>query len=280
MLWPYLVLFVNGHCNFTAFSQDVTISLTTELQTNNTRRALSNEDSWPLSSPCNMLLIHAISSFAYAVLHFNNLVTASYPYGKFNSFDMKYPHTLCRNCITSQGRLKIKMPYYQYSHLKAKTGSRTPYLWNGNSILGKTVFILQRGPGPCITNVIATCRKNLSQWERAFLWKLRCHWLKFLRRVAKTLVIQGPGPSLLSSNRWASSVHEGLTGETSAVDDIAFIVVRDGFPDTPKYRPQIRADDGRNNTLSTAKAAGYYSHQKHGVIDTDINIIIININII
>ena len=46
--------------------------------------------------------------------------------------------------------------------------------------------------GPCITNVFATCRKNFSQWERSFLWKLRCHWLKFLRRVAKTLVIQGP----------------------------------------------------------------------------------------
>ena len=50
-----------------------------------------------------------------------------------------------------------------------------------------------RSPGPCITNVIATCRKNFSQWESSFLWKLRCHWLKFLRRVAKTLVIQGPG---------------------------------------------------------------------------------------
>ena len=52
------------------------------------------------------------------------------------------------------------------------------------------------GPGPCITNVIATSRKNFSQWESSFLWKLRCHWLKFLRRVAKTLVIQGPGPLL------------------------------------------------------------------------------------
>ena len=55
-------------------------------------------------------------------------------------------------------------------------------------------------PGPCITNVIATCRKNFSQWESSFLWKLRCHWLKFLRRVAKTLVIQGPGPGALKSN--------------------------------------------------------------------------------
>ena len=60
-------------------------------------------------------------------------------------------------------------------------------------------------PGPCITNVIATCRKNFSQWERSFLWKLRCHWLKFLRRVAKTLVIQGP--ELLSC---AVSVHGPL----------------------------------------------------------------------
>ena len=49
------------------------------------------------------------------------------------------------------------------------------------------------GTGPCITNAIATCRKNFSQWERSFLWKLRYHWLEFLRRVAKTLVIQGPG---------------------------------------------------------------------------------------
>ena len=49
-------------------------------------------------------------------------------------------------------------------------------------------------PGPCITNVIATCRKNFSQWESSFLWKLRYHWLKFLRRVAKTVVIQGPVP--------------------------------------------------------------------------------------
>ena len=58
--------------------------------------------------------------------------------------------------------------------------------WHGNTF--------RRVTGPCITNVIATCRKNFSQWESSFLWKLRCHWLKFLRRVAKTLVIQGPGP--------------------------------------------------------------------------------------
>ena len=35
---------------------------------------------------------------------------------------------------------------------------------------------------PRIINVTATRRKNLSQWERSFLWKLRCHWPKFPRR--------------------------------------------------------------------------------------------------
>ena len=47
-------------------------------------------------------------------------------------------------------------------------------------------------PGPCITNVFATRRKNFSQWYRSFQRKLLSHWLKFLRHVAITLVIQGP----------------------------------------------------------------------------------------
>ena len=49
-----------------------------------------------------------------------------------------------------------------------------------------------KGPGPCITNVFATRRKNFSQWHRSFQRKLLSHWLKFLRHVAITLVIQGP----------------------------------------------------------------------------------------
>ena len=49
------------------------------------------------------------------------------------------------------------------------------------------------GTGPCITTVFATRRKNFSQWYRSFQRKLLSHWLKFLRHVAITLVIQGPG---------------------------------------------------------------------------------------
>ena len=41
-------------------------------------------------------------------------------------------------------------------------------------------------PGPCITNVIATCRKNFSQWERSFLCGMgvyghRCRRLRLYR---------------------------------------------------------------------------------------------------
>ena len=50
----------------------------------------------------------------------------------------------------------------------------------------------QTGPGPCIINVFATRRKNFSQWHRSFQRKLLSHWLKFLRHVAITLVIQDP----------------------------------------------------------------------------------------
>ena len=62
--------------------------------------------------------------------------------------------------------------------------------------------------GPCITNVFATRRKNFSQWHRSFQRKLLSHWLKFLRHVAITLVIQGPVSvipwwPMESTHKWA-----------------------------------------------------------------------------
>ena len=36
--------------------------------------------------------------------------------------------------------------------------------------------------GPCLTTAIWRCRKNSSQWQRSFQWKLYSHWLKFLRQ--------------------------------------------------------------------------------------------------
>ena len=53
-------------------------------------------------------------------------------------------------------------------------------------------YLVEAAAGPCITNVFATRRKNFSQWHRSFQRKLLSHWLKFLRHVAITLVIQGP----------------------------------------------------------------------------------------
>ena len=48
--------------------------------------------------------------------------------------------------------------------------------------------------GPCLTTAIWRCRKNSSQWQRSFQWKLHSHWLKFLRQRHVAVVRQGPGP--------------------------------------------------------------------------------------
>ena len=47
--------------------------------------------------------------------------------------------------------------------------------------------------GPCCTIVTCRCPKNFSQWERSFLWKLRCHWLKSLQQRQIAVVWQGSG---------------------------------------------------------------------------------------
>ena len=46
--------------------------------------------------------------------------------------------------------------------------------------------------GLCLTTATWRCRKNFSQWELSFLWKLRCHWLKGLRQRQIPVVRQGP----------------------------------------------------------------------------------------
>ena len=68
--------------------------------------------------------------------------------------------------------------------------------WTMYLCMDSVKFLLET-PGPCITNVFATRRKNFSQWHRSFQRKLLSHLLKFLRHVAITLVIQGPGASIV-----------------------------------------------------------------------------------
>ena len=50
--------------------------------------------------------------------------------------------------------------------------------------------------GPCLTTATWRCRKNFSQWERSFLWKLRSHWLKGLRQ--RQIAVARPGILILS----------------------------------------------------------------------------------
>ena len=75
-------------------------------------------------------------------------------------------------------------------------GSMTSCIFSNQTCFSTEAGLVAKyvsSPGPCITNVFATRRKNISQWHRSFQRKLRSHWLKFLRHVAITLVIQGPG---------------------------------------------------------------------------------------
>ena len=52
--------------------------------------------------------------------------------------------------------------------------------------------LAHKEPGPCRATVTWCCRKNFSQWEHSFLWKLCCHWLKGLWQRQIAVVRQDP----------------------------------------------------------------------------------------
>ena len=56
--------------------------------------------------------------------------------------------------------------------------------------------IWRRRFGLCLTTATWRCRKNFSQWECSFHWKLRWNWLEFLRQHQIAVVRQGPGWTL------------------------------------------------------------------------------------
>ena len=112
------------------------------------------------------------------------------------------------------------IPQSEMGKIMLWTGQRS---YNHVKIVCVTCLnILKMGvwTGPCITNVFATRRKNFSQWHRSFQRKLLSHWLKFLRHVAITLVIQGPGAmkslgrTLLNGIHHSYSVAAHWFGET------------------------------------------------------------------
>ena len=104
---------------------------------------------------------------------------------------MRYVYNKC----SARARTKV----VRRKHIIKPTGSgaysSTCFQWEGEDVPVNVNNILGcrwSNPGPCITNVFATRRKNFSQWYRSFQRKLLSHWLKFLQHVAITLVIQGP----------------------------------------------------------------------------------------
>ena len=69
--------------------------------------------------------------------------------------------------LWSGARLNIKMPSYQYrdSHVKAKTVSSTVLSLTWESpYLGKTVFILRRGPAGSEAYLLCRTKQSMSAW--------------------------------------------------------------------------------------------------------------------
>ena len=90
----------------------------------------------------------------------------------------------CEGMTTWQGILKSVYPLYIFTTLLRKAGM----IIKDIDGLVKTAV----SPGPCLTTAIWRCRKNSSQWQRRFQWKLHFHWLKFLRQRHVAVVRQGP----------------------------------------------------------------------------------------
>ena len=86
--------------------------------------------------------------------------------------------------------------FYHLMFISASLYVTDFYCHTTNADISRTVVHAvgdEREAGPCLTTATWRCRKNFSQWERSFLWKLRFHWLKGLRQRQIAVVRQGSG---------------------------------------------------------------------------------------
>ena len=113
-----------------------------------------------------------IHNFSFTKMHLKKSSAKWWPFCPGGHELTEVNESACQNSL-------LALPYSRWSH-----GATCSLLTISSAIW------LSNGAGPCITNVFATCRKNISQWHRSFQRKLGSHWLKFLRHVAITLVIQ------------------------------------------------------------------------------------------
>ena len=120
---------------------------------------------------------------------------------------------------------------------------RSLYLWklqlNLNTHWSLSVVMVAVQPGPRITNVFATRRNNFSQWHRSFQRKLLSHWLKFLRHVAITLVIQGPVVVVAATHVFLILKTDGLVQERRNSSKLT-MELRFSCTNPSKWQPQAR----------------------------------------
>ena len=111
--------------------------------------------------------------------------------------DLVFPHCLpfvwgIPDYISSVATFKRSM---SQNAMNQKFGISLLWLiivWNLHVQTRADLPLMRPAWGPCLSTATWRCGKNFSQWECSFHWKLRCHWLEFLRQRQFAVVRQGP----------------------------------------------------------------------------------------
>ena len=93
-----------------------------------------------------------------------------------------------RHCVSNHRNLDCLFKRLCWLTTKKHQSSALLALFVGDQLVMDSAH-----KGPCHTTAKWRCRKKFSQWECSFHWKLRCHWLEFLRQQCQIAVVrQGP----------------------------------------------------------------------------------------
>ena len=147
-------------------------------------------------------LLSHVAKFVHEIISVKRDVSVWHMYSKMWYSDVwKSPRGVYHNAYINQGPTMLILGVFW---LGAFGGGA--WLWLGDALASANhsrafcwgllvrslLALVTWAPGSSIASVFAARRRNLGQWLRSFQRKLRSHWLRFLRRVAVTLVFAGP----------------------------------------------------------------------------------------
>ena len=146
-------------------------------------------------------LLSHVAKFVHEIISVKRDVSVWHMYSKMWYSDVwKSPRGVYHNAYINQGPTLLILGAFGWELLAGA------WLWLGDALASANhsrAFcwgLLVRGllalvtwaPGSCVAGVFAARRGGFGHWHRSFQRKLRSRWLKFLRRVAMTLVMRGP----------------------------------------------------------------------------------------